>query len=116
MVLALPLCCLGCGGAFMHFAFEIVEAEIVDDLNTDPIIQQHLGRVESAEIHFWDSLLEDMKHPDDDDENSWFVFDVQGNKGKGRVIGKSITNAANAEELHEGRLQRPDGSEVKLSK
>jgi hypothetical protein len=115
VILLVPVCCLGCGIAFVNFGFEVVEAEIVDDLNADPIIQQHLGTVESAEIHFWDSMMEDIKDPNDD-EDTWYVFDIQGTKGKGRVIGKSITNAADVEELREGRLLLPDGREVKLSK
>jgi hypothetical protein len=116
LILAVPLCCLGCGGALMHLGFEAIEAEIVDDLNTDPVIQQHLGHVESAEMHFWDSLMEEVKNPSGDDEDSWYVFDLKGTKGKGRAIGRCITSAADVEELHEGRLLLPDGREVKLSK
>ena len=115
LLLALPVSCICCGGAIMHLGFEMVEAEIVDDLNTDPIIQQHMGHVESAEMHFWDSLMEDIKDPNED-EDSWYVFDIKGAKGKGRVIGKSITNDDDVEELRDGRLLLPDGREVKLSK
>ena len=115
LLVAAPLCCLGCGGMLLHFGFDAVEKEIADDLNTDPIIQQHLGRVESAELHLWDSFEEDMENPSDDDD-SWYVFDVVGAKGKGRVIGKSITNAEDLEELREGRLILPDGREFPLSK
>jgi hypothetical protein len=109
------LCCGMCGGVVM-IGLEVVEEEIVADLNTDPIVQQHLGDVKSAELHLWDSLMEEIKNPTGDDEDSWYVFDVEGSKGKGRIIGKSVTNDSDMEELHDGRLILPDGQEFELSK
>ncbi len=116
LVVVAPLCCLGCGGLLLHFGFEVVEGEIVADLNTDPIIQQHIGQVVSAEIDLWDSFQEDMKNPVEDDEESWYVFDIQGTKNRGRVIGKSVTNDDDLEEFRDGRLILPSGLIVKLSK
>ena len=112
----MPLvCCGACGGVVM-LGLDVVEDEIVADLNTDPVIRQHLGEVKSAELHLWDSIMEEVKHPTAEDEDSWYVFDVEGARAKGRVIGKSVTNQNDEEELHEGRLILKGGQEFKLSK
>lgn len=111
-----PLICCGICGGVVVLGLEVVEGEIVADLNTDPIVQEHLGEVKSAELHMWDSIMEEINHPTGDNEDSWYVFDVEGTKGKGRIIGKSVTNEQDLEELHDGRLILPGGQEIKLSK
>lgn len=109
------ICCGACGGVLM-MGMELVEEEIARDLKTDPVIQQHLGEVKSVELHLWDSIMEEINHPTADDEESWYAFDVEGTKAKGRVVGKSVTNEDGEEELREGRLLLPGGQEFKLSK
>src|SRR5687768_16576605 len=119
LLLGVPLaglvCCGLCGGV-VHLGLELVEEEIVANLNRDPVIQEHLGEVKSAELDLWDSIREEIKNPTGEDEDSWYVFDVVGTKATGRVIGKSVANDSDVEELREGRLILADGTEVELSK
>jgi hypothetical protein len=95
---------------------EVVEDEIVADLNSDPVIQQHLGEVKSAELHLWDSIMEELNHPTADDEDSWYVFDVEGAKANGRVIGKSVTNEDDMEELQRRAADPEGGAGIQASK
>ena len=114
-ILGVGLVCCGICGGLGYFSMEVIEEEIAASLSENPVIQTHIGEVKNAEINLWDSIREEIRNPTDGEDESWLVVNVEGTKGKGRVIGKSVTNPdTEREELREGRLELPSGQSVSL--
>jgi hypothetical protein len=93
------LVCCGCGG-FGYYAmnqgFTMMQTALKDQLNTNPVAQQHLGPITSVTFDFGASITESQERGGDE----VFVFHVVGANGSGDVIGNQpppggqmITNA-----------------------
>ena len=106
----LLLCCCGCFG-LVYFGFNLIEQELTPQLQNDPVVQEHIGTVESVEFDFMKSITEAESSGDDDA----LVFHVEGSKGSGDVIGRSVTGPDGVEHLEGGVLRLPSGEEYELS-
>jgi|GEM_PF-1285428 hypothetical protein len=105
--------CLLCCGLFglVYVGFNVIESELTPQLQRDPVVQEHLGEVKSVEFDFMKSVSESEKSGDSDT----LVFHVEGSKGSGDVIGRTVTGEDGAERLEGGILRLPSGEEFQLS-
>lgn len=117
--LVLMLICCGCGGAVAWFGYSSVQQvaslagkELVKPFENDPAFQQHIGNVKSASINFSAMMEEAQKNPNNN--NAVTIIDVEGDKGKGQLIGKSVPGEAN-NQFKEAKLRLPSGEEIPLT-
>lgn len=109
---AIALLCCGCVGLMM-FGFNVIEQEVTAQLKSDPVVQEHLGEVQSVEFDFMQSIEETQARGGGDDES--LVFHVKGTKGTGDVIGRTETGPDGQERLTNGILRLPSGEEFELT-
>lgn len=103
--LMMLLCCGGVGGV-AYFGISLLNKEIEVLLAKNPVVREHLGQLESVEVDWKRTMIED-----DDDT---FVFQLKGDKGKAVAVVESVTNSDGDEEIRGGRLELSDGTEVPL--
>jgi hypothetical protein len=103
--LVLLVCCGG-GALLVGFGLQIVTTEIEDQLSANPILQEHVGEVQSFEMDWSRSFA------DEDDDT--FIYRVQGTKGEGRVTVKHITGDDGNEVILSAQLRLPSGETVDL--
>ena len=112
----LLLLCGGCGLA-MYFGFtgimgfmgEMVKEQIKDD----PVIVQHIGDITSIKINFTAAAEEKKNNPQPG--RNPLVFDIQGTKGSGQVVGTQVPAPEPGMVLEDARL-RIGGQEFPLTK
>jgi hypothetical protein len=102
----LLLVCCGGGALLVGFGLQIVTTEIEDQLSGNPILQEHVGEVQSFEMDWSRSFA------DEDDDT--FIYQVQGTKGEGRVTVKHITDDDGNEVILSAQLRLPNGETVDL--
>jgi hypothetical protein len=97
-----------CGGVFLvgGYGLNMVTEEVKGLLADNPKLQKHVGEIESFEMNWRKSFLED------DDET--FFYDVKGSKGSGQITVNQITNDEGDEEIRSAVLRLPDGRTVDL--
>jgi hypothetical protein len=105
--MGLVLCC-GCGGVFFYLGLNMAGSEMTARLNSDPAAQEHLGTVTSATLDFFASSEETQRAGGG---TKFFVFDVVGDKGTGRVI---TEQSPGPQQFKNARLELPSGEEVPL--
>lgn len=88
------------------FGLQIVTTEIEDQLSGNPILQEHIGEVQSFEMDWSRSFA------DEDDDT--FIYQVQGTKGEGRVTVKHITGEDGNEVILSAQLRLPSGETIDL--
>jgi hypothetical protein len=111
----LLLCC-GCVGlgyfgftGIMGFMGDMVKQQI----ENDPVIVEHIGEVKSVTVNYTDTGKEKQNNPQPG--RNVLVFDVQGTKGSGQVVGTQVQAPEPGLVLENARL-RKDGKEYPLSK
>jgi hypothetical protein len=99
---------LVCGGVIgvVKFGFNIIEAEIRNQVRDEPVLIEHIGQIEKMDV----DLTESAALNDDDT----FVYHVTGSKGSGVLTVKHVTNDAGDEEIQSADLRLPDGRVVKV--
>jgi hypothetical protein len=102
----LLLMCCGGGALLVGFGLQIVTTEIEDLLSGNPILQEHIGEVQSFEMDWSRSFA------DEDDDT--FIYQVQGTKGEGRVTVKHITGEDGNEVILSAQLRLPSGETIDL--
>jgi hypothetical protein len=102
----LLLMCCGGGALLVGFGLQIVTTEIEDQLSGNPILQEHIGEVQSFEMDWSRSFA------DEDDDT--FIYQVQGTKGEGRVTVKHITGEDGNEVILSAQLRLPSGETIDL--
>lgn len=98
-------CCLG-GVVLALFGMDVVAEQVADELRDNPIVQQELGGIEEISIDYSASMARE-----DDDE---YVYKVEGPKGKGTLIAKSISNDDGGEDVESASLRTSDGRTLQL--
>ena len=91
--------------ALVAFGWGLFSDSAQSALQDDPAIQQHIGTIESMSLNF--------DGTSDAPGTNEFVWDVEGDKGKGRVLAHLVTDA-DGERLESGTLTLPDGREIPL--
>ena len=110
----------GCGGCAVIVALAIIfggwgllrlglgvfSGEVEAELRSNPVIIEHIGRIEEFELDLGASIAEEG------DED--FVFRVSGTKGSGLVTCTCVTNAEGIEEVVAGTMQLESGETLDL--
>lgn len=105
-VVSLILCCGACGWVG-NFAFQIQAEEVRSQIKDDPVIEEHIGRIESIEVNYAASFAED-------DDTIW-TYDLVGSKGAGRLVVKQIDDAdSDAVQLEWATLELDTGDTFDL--
>ncbi|MGV3605903.1 MAG: hypothetical protein ACO1RA_05810 [Planctomycetaceae bacterium] len=117
VVLVLLLICCGCGGAVVWFTYTGVQqvagaigGEVVKPYQNDPAVQEHIGNIQSANMNFTESANESQKAGGKNE--GVLVFDVVGDKGKGKIIGRPSQDGQ--EQLLDTKLVLPNGQEFSI--
>jgi hypothetical protein len=104
------LCWTG-GGVLFYVGLEEATKQVRIELNNNPVARQHLGEVKSVSINWTATMEYAEKHPN---EQNMVVFDLEGSKGRGKLIAKS-GGGAGGKVIERGRLQLPSGEEIEIS-
>lgn len=94
-----------CGFAFWGWGLFTDQAK--DALNANPVIQEHIGNIESIETDFTAT-----GNAEGDDV---FVFRIKGPKGSGVVTAEFISTGADSEEVRSGTLELDSGETYDLN-
>ena len=99
------LAALCCGGLFL-FGTRTVAEQVKTDLRGNPVIEEHLGPIDTIELDW----IASQNAPGEDE----FVFDVEGPKGTGRIQVVTETVDAETEDVVSGTLELPNGETYDL--
>lgn len=92
-VLCLVLC-LGCAG-FMAYGFSwlgtAAAEQIKPALRADPVVQEHIGEISSLSTD-WVATSEEVQRAKREGGQRRIVFEIEGSKGKGTIIGAPKDN------------------------
>ena len=94
-------------GLLAYTGFQAFKIQAVMAMQAHPVIRQQVGTIRSSENSPLDTLS--------DDTSRLFVFDVVGDRGKGRVSGIFETIDTEHERLIAGSLDMADGTRHDLS-
>lgn len=114
IVVVLPTICCGVIGYMMYSgvnkAMGAAAEQMVSELKGSPAMQEHIGEVQSAQMNIMESTrrIEAAKKAGNDDP--LFIVDVQGTKGKGKVILRNIQGNS----YDSAVLELPDGQTFPL--
>ena len=97
---------VGLLGLLFVFGIGVFSEQAQTAMQENAVIREHIGQIRSAELDY----VASMNHPDMDT----FVFDLDGDKGKGQVTAEFITVDADTEALGEGSLRLADGRQFDL--
>ena len=94
------------GWLFLSFGLGVFADEVETDLRTNPMIIEHLGRIEEFELDLGKSIAA----AGEDD----YVFRARGTKGSGLITATCITNDDDVEEVVAGTVQLDTGETIEL--
>jgi hypothetical protein len=108
--------CAGCGIA-SYFAWQgmssfmggMVQEQVADD----PVIQEHIGDVESVTLNIMATGQEAERNPPPPGENR-MVFDIKGSKASGQLVGTQVAQPGPGRVLRDMKL-RVGGQEYPLA-
>lgn len=109
--------CCGCGALAMFggsAAFGVVANQVKPQLAADPVIQQHIGNLQSVEISL-QSITQAAQNPKNQQAGRDMGIKVKGDKGSGLVVGKLDNSNPNQPRITNGVLQLSTGEEFPLS-
>ncbi len=99
-----------CGG--IYFAFQkgtgFLGEELQAKLDGNPVIEEHIGDVQSVSFSFQDTIKEAEKKEPDGDR---MVFTIEGSKGSGKIIAKQDPERG----LGDLELEMSDGSRHEIT-
>ena len=93
-------------GFLVMWGLDVLSEQVKADIQDNPVILEHIGRIESIEFDFMAS----GEAPGDDT----LVFSLKGTKGEGVVTAEVITVDDEHEEVRSGTLRLPSGKTVDL--
>lgn len=105
------VCC--CGGGYFAFStgMNMMAEQTKAEVQGHPVIQEHIGTIETATSDFAAAITESQKKGDTGGE-SHMIIHVKGSKGTGDIIGKMPQGGG--QRLTEKILRLPDGRELPL--
>jgi hypothetical protein len=91
-ILAVAVVFLGCCGLFglgMYSVSQLPAEMVKQQYANDPVIQQHIGEIQSATLNFADTAAEQQKQQPGQGAPAAtvMVIDVRGTKGSGQIVG-----------------------------
>ena len=105
--------CLGCAallGGLMWFglsaAMDEFEDQVEAELRDNPILLENIGRLQSFELDF----IESSRVPGD----QTYVFEVEGERGSGKVIAECVSVSSDREAVVEATLVLEGGERIDL--
>ena len=98
LMVVLPL--LACG-AFGGVGIVMFVTQVRAELNDNPVVQEHLGEIETLRIAWTDPGMDSM-------DDQW-VFHATGTRGRAKITVVSVTVDAYTERIESGRLELPSG-------
>jgi hypothetical protein len=114
-VLAVAVLFLGCCGlmGFGAFAAFQVPAEAVKQQYANhPVIQEHIGEIQSVSINLGATGQEQQKSADDGGAtpgSTLMVFDIRGSKGSGQIIAEQQPGDPPGQAFSKATLRMPQG-------
>jgi hypothetical protein len=122
------LSCAGCAGVMwfaastsvkmansgMQYIAEHVGKQLQPQLQADPVIQQHIGTISSAEMSIQDAISEKSKFPERHKERTMGIK-VKGSKGEGLVMCRTDSTNPDNPRILEGELCLPNGEYHRLA-
>ncbi|MHC4974420.1 MAG: Coa1/Tim21 domain-containing protein [Planctomycetota bacterium] len=93
-------------GFLAWWGLDLVSEQVKADLQDNPVILEHIGRIESIDI---DLMASGAARGDDT-----LVFDLKGTKGEGVLNAEVVTVDGEHEEVRSGTLRLPSGEKVDL--
>jgi len=94
------------GWALLKVGLGVFSDEVESELRSNPVIIEHVGRIEEFELDFSASVAEEGSED--------FIFRVSGTKGSGLVTATCMTNANGMEEVIAGTIQLESGETLDL--
>ena len=94
------------GWALMKLGLGVFADEVESELRSNPVIIEHVGRIEEFELDLSASVAEAGGED--------FVFEVSGTKGSGLVTATCVTNEEGIEEVVSGTIQLESGETLDL--
>jgi hypothetical protein len=94
------------GWALLKVGLGVFSDEVESELRSNPVIIEHVGRIEEFELDFSASVAEDGSED--------FIFRLSGTKGSGLVTATCVTNADGTEEVVAGTIQLESGETLDL--
>ena len=94
------------GWALMKLGLGVFSDEVESELRSNPVIIEHVGRIEEFELDLSASVAEEGSED--------FIFRVSGTKGSGLVTATCVTNADGMEEVAAGTIQLESGESLDL--
>jgi hypothetical protein len=94
------------GWALMKLGLGVFADEVESELRANPVIIEHVGRIEEFELDLSASIAESGGED--------FVFKVSGTKGSGLVTATCVTNEDGIEEVVSGTIQLESGETIDL--
>jgi hypothetical protein len=94
------------GWALMKLGLGVFADEVESELRSNPVIIEHVGRIEEFELDLSASVAESGGED--------FVFKVTGTKGSGLVTATCLTNEDGIEEVVAGTIQLESGETLDL--
>ena len=93
------------GWAVMRFGLGIFTDEVENDLRSNPVVLEHIGRIEDFDLDFGASIATEGEED--------FVFRVSGTKGSGRISATCVTTDG-VEKVVAGTIQLESGELLDL--
>jgi len=94
------------GWIMVRLGLDVFSAAVEADLRENPVIIEHIGRIEELEVELKTSLTTEGQ----DD----FVFRVRGTKGSGLIEATCVTKEDGDEEVVAGTIQLESGETFDL--
>ena len=94
------------GWVMVRLGLDVFAAAVEGDLRENPVIVEHIGRIEELEVELKTSLTTEGQ----DD----FVFRVRGTKGSGLIKATCVTKEDGDEEVVAGTIQLESGETFDL--
>jgi hypothetical protein len=94
------------GWGLLRLGLGVFSDEVESELRSNPVIIEHVGRIEEFELDLSASIAESGGED--------FVFKVSGTKGSGLVTATCITNDEGIEEVVAGTIQLESGETLDL--
>jgi hypothetical protein len=94
------------GWIVMSFGLGVFADEVEADLRPNPVVREHIGRIEEFELDLSASIAAQGSED--------FVFRVSGTKGTGLIFATCVTNDSGVEEVVAGTIQLESGETLDL--